>query len=60
MYTIPTNDIPPYKASHVLLCDGGQGFNLHPFSEVIYVDYKELQLSNCSWERAHDIQPPLS
>ena len=33
------DDVPLNKASHVLLCDGGQGFNFYPFGEVVYADY---------------------
>ena len=36
---IPADDVPPDEASYVLLCDGGQGFNFHPFGKVIYVDH---------------------
>ena len=57
---ILADDVPLNEASHILLYDGGQGFNFYPFGEIVYADYKELQLSYCYREWAHDIQFLLS
>ena len=47
---IPADDVPPDKASHILLCDGGQGFSFYPFGEIVYTNYKELQQLYCYGE----------
>ena len=52
---IPTDDVPPDEAPHVLLCDGGQGFNFYLFCEVVYAYYKELHLSYHYWEWSYDV-----
>ena len=52
---ILADDVPPNEVSHVLFCDGGQGFSFYPFHEVVYAYYKELQLSYCYREWAHDV-----
>ncbi|XP_030958898.1 probable RNA-dependent RNA polymerase 1 [Quercus lobata] len=57
---IPTDNVPPDKASHVFLYGGGQGFNFYPFGEIVYADYKEIQLLYCYWEWAYDVQSSLS
>ena len=40
--SILADDVTPYEVSHVLLCDGDQGFVFYPFGEIIYADYKEF------------------
>ena len=57
---IPTNDVSPAKTSHIILHDGGQGFRFYQFSEIVYTNYKKLQLSRCYWEWTHDVESPLS
>ena len=36
---VSTDDVPPNKTSHILLCDGDQCFNFDSFGEVVYVGY---------------------
>ena len=48
-------DVSPDEISHVLLRNGGQGFNFHPFCEVFYAHYEELQLLYHYWEWPHDV-----
>ena len=57
---IPADDVFPDETSHILLRDGGQGFCFYLFSEIVYVDYKKLQLSHFYWEWTHNVEPPLS
>ena len=41
-YTIPTDDVSPYKASHILLRDGSQNFGFYPLGEVVYTNHQEF------------------
>ena len=52
---IPTDDMPPDEASHVLLCNGFQSFSFYPLCAVVYAYYKELQLSHRYQEWSHDV-----
>ena len=53
-------DAFPNEVSDAFLNDGGQGFCLDPFSEVINSYNKELELSYCYGEGSHYVKPLLS
>ena len=48
------------EVSNDFLSDGGQGFYLNPFSEVINSYDKELELPYCHGEGSHYVKAPLS
>ena len=33
-YSEPANDVFPYKSNNVFVFDGGEGFNVYPFSKI--------------------------
>ena len=49
----------PGEVLNILWCNFCQGFNFHPFSEVINPYHQKLHLSGPSWKGTQNIQPPL-
>ena len=53
-----TDNAPPYEVLHIFCRDGGKGFSLDPFGEVVDSHQEELGLPLPRGEGTDDVHPP--
>ena len=59
-YPEPRGNVLVYEGLHIPLSNGGQGFSLSPFREVVYGDYYIPALSLSRWRKGDkQVETPL-
>ena len=58
-YPKPAHNTLPDEVFNILLCNFRQGFNFHPFGEVINLYHQKFHLSGPYWKGTQNIQSLL-